>query len=128
MTIDEIIAKMPKRVRDEVARLNAEIAALEQRLKSRADSTSRVRIYKYGDPAESLPDDTTMRFCADETPDSDKYIEVLWERNRGKDGKTFPSQWLYLRCGFGQLLVKPHSSNGLHVRAAGFDKDGEPKL
>lgn len=100
--LEEKLAKMPAFVREEIARLRANVASLEQRLNVQRAQKTKVRsIASDGSTKLALPDDTTVRF----TLRTHAEIDVRIEKNT-----------LYIHTnGFGSTTIVPRASNCFNI-------------
>jgi hypothetical protein len=110
-----LIARMPRDVRDEVARLKAEVADLQAALTQKARQESRIRFLEsHETPAMPLPEKGRIRFLLGKKDDC---LTISLERNqylgRGAEGSPF---MLNIHSGgFGVLRVMPYSSNIVNI-------------
>ncbi|MFA6094128.1 MAG: hypothetical protein WC986_14415 [Elusimicrobiota bacterium] len=95
--MNSLIERMPKRVREYVAKLHSDLERLKAELNPPATPT-RVEIHHYMKPPQYLPDDSRIRF---HLPAMQGYIEV-----------TVGTDTIDVRTdGFGGLVVLPMASN-----------------
>jgi hypothetical protein len=101
--MNSLVARMPQRVRDYVARLKARIADLEET----PTTTTRVEIHHYMKPPQYLPDDSRIRFhLPTKKGVGEAYVEV-----------TIGTDTVDVRTdGFGGLVVMPNASNGCSLK------------
>lgn len=124
--LTKLIARMPKDVREEVERLDAEVARLQEKLRENnaASYTSPVgiaEIFHEGNVFEQLhlplPVDKAIRFYKKNlTPtqrkQSDCYVEVVHERKPDKGEKRLIIE---LHSGFSNMHIIPSSSNTIYI-------------
>lgn len=99
----ERLAKMPKFVRDEVARLEADVATLERQLKDQEAVKSNVLITS-GLSKRGLPQDSHVLFVLGE------YGEEVTVRHEKSEPGTLNLH------GSSRLILYPSSSNVVHLR------------
>jgi hypothetical protein len=111
------LAKMPSFVRDEIARLKAEITGLQEQLAS--NPGSNVLIPHYPDPHypdqgnRGLPENSTIRFVVDKK--RERHIDVSHARH-SKAGEL-----ITLRGSHGQLMVLPNASNTITLKMGEYE-------
>ena len=110
------LAKMPSFVRDEIARLKAEITGLQEQLVS--NPGSNVLIPHYPDQGNrGLPENSTIRFVLDKK--RERHIDVSHARHSGDARKA--GELITLRGSHGQLMVLPNASNTITLKMGEYE-------
>ncbi len=121
-----LIGRMPKDVREEVERLDAEVLALKKQVDATLAEKSPVAWLEYGVEGGykewPIPVNKAVRFydkntSAKERDRSNSYLEVMHDRNQKPTEKGLIIE---VRSGYGQLSIWPSSANGFYVRPRDF--------
>lgn len=113
--IGALIARMPARVRDHVAKLGEEIASLKKAADARMASPTRIMLPHWSGKDEKnswLPDDTRIRFTLDS--ERGDYVDVELDRQ--------DSTQIVLRGDSSPLVLLPHAGNMVNVRRARWER------
>lgn len=105
--LDSLISRMPKDIRDEIARLDMENEKLRKQIEARGEAKSRIILSTSSTtPNIPLPEDARVRFLGPPGKNQNSsYIEFFIAYEGAKKNAV------EVRCGNGRLVIHPGASN-----------------